>query len=78
MEKLNNILNIIIGVSIGLFIGYVLFDIWKLFYHPEFYDAQALPFYAFIIIRGIFPSIILVVCFITKIIIKRSDKNKIC
>lgn len=75
MKKLNNILNIIIGVSIGLFIGFVLADVWKIIYHPEFYHAQALRFSTIIMIRGILPSIILVVCLIIKIIIKCCEKK---
>ena len=75
MKKLNNILNIIIGVFVGLFIGYVLTDVWKLIYHPEFYHAQALPFGTIIMIQGILPSIIVVVCLIIKIIIKYREKK---
>lgn len=75
MKKLNNLLNIIIGVSVGLFIGYVLTEIWKLIYHPEFYHAQALRFSTIIMICGILPSIILVVCLIIKIIIKCREKK---
>ena len=75
MKKLNNILNIIIGVSVGLFIGFVINDVWRLIYHPEFYHAQALPFGTIILIRGILPSIILVVCLIIKIVIRFREKK---
>lgn len=75
MKTLNHILNIVIGVSIGSFIGFVLYDIWKLIYHPEIYAAQALPFRTFILLRGIFPFIIVVVCLVIKVIIKRNRRK---
>ena len=76
MKKINHLLNIIIGVAIGSFIGLIGYDVWKLNVDPMFYHAQAMPFSFFIIVRGIFSGIIILICIIIKMIIKNNGKNK--
>lgn len=75
LEKLNNILNIVMGSSIGVFIGhavYVYFDYRK---YPDLYAIQSAPWYASIMTYGLCTTFILLVAMILKVLIKKKLKK---
>ena len=76
MKKLNNLLNIIIGVCVGVFIGhglYVTFDYCK---NPELYAFQSAPWYTSILGYGGFTIAVAAVCIIIKLCFRYWDRNK--
>lgn len=75
LNKINNWLNIIIGVTVGIFIGngaYVLFDNRK---NPELYAMQSAPWYTDILVCAVFSAAILLIAFIAKRIIRNRSKR---
>lgn len=75
MKKVNQILNIIIGSFIGVFIGYAIYVVWNYKTHPEFYAMQSAPWYTGILVYGMFTVILEVVCLITKLFIRLWNKK---
>ena len=45
MKKVNNVLNIIIGSFVGVFIGHGLYVLWNFKTRPELYAMQSAPWY---------------------------------
>lgn len=41
LKRINELINIVIGVSIGVFIGYGLYSFWDFKSHPELYAMQS-------------------------------------
>lgn len=68
-KKIRQILNIIMVSFLGLFIGSSLYSCWFYQTHKDLYIGESAPWYTTIIIRGLFISLILVVCMIIKIIL---------
>lgn len=76
MKKLNNILNVIIGAFVGVFIGHGICVIWNFQTRPELYAMQSAPWYTSILLYGAFTIIVLLICFVIKAIIKHKQKKK--
>lgn len=76
MKKAKQIINIIMGTSVGVFIGHSIYVIWNLKTRPELYARQSAPWYISILVYGIFTLIVLVVCFLLKVILKYIAKKK--
>lgn len=74
MKKLNNVLNITIGIAVGVFIGYGIYIVWSFRTHPELYAMQSAPWYTSILVYGAFTIVVLLICLAAKVIIK----HKIC
>ena len=53
LKKLNSILNIVIGLDIGAFIGYGICVFWDYKTHPDLYEIRSAPWYTSILIHGI-------------------------
>lgn len=70
MKKVNQILNIIMGTFIGVFIGHAIYVAWNFKNHPEFYAMQSAPWYTSILVYGVFTVILEVVCLLSKIFLK--------
>lgn len=68
-KKVNQILNIIIGSFIGIFIGSVLYKYWHFQKYPDLYAMQSAPWYTSILINGLFTFLLLTVCMIVKVIL---------
>lgn len=75
MQMLNDFLNTIIGSSIGIYIGHVLWRIWDFKTEPEFYAMQSAPWYTSILLYGVVTFIEVLVCVVIKAIIKHKQKN---
>lgn len=74
MKKVNQILNVIIGSFIGVFIGHSLCVIWSYNTNPEMYTFQSAPWYTSIQVYGIFTIVILAICLLIKLVLNRSNK----
>lgn len=74
-EKLNRILNIVMGSVAGVFIGYGGYSVWDYKKHVELYAMQSKPWYTGILIYGIFLVVVLLVGIALKFMIRRSIKE---
>lgn len=74
-NKLNRILNIIMGSVVGVFIGYGLYSVWDYRTHMGLYTMQPKPWYTGILDYGIFAIVVLLLCVILKLIFRKSAKK---
>lgn len=74
-NRLNRILNIVMGSVVGVFIGYGAYSVWDYKTHKGLYEMQSAPWYKGILIYGIFTVIVLFLCIITKLVIRKSVKG---
>lgn len=71
-EKIKRILNIIMSSSIGVFLGYSMYEYWHFKKYPGLYALQSAPWYTRIFVHGLFTAALITVCIIIKILfIKR-------
>ena len=77
MQRLNNFLNTIIGSFVGVFIGHVLWKIWDFKTSPDLYAMQSAPWYTSILVYGGFTLVVLVVCFVIKVIFTLYEKKRL-
>lgn len=71
-NKLNSILNIIIGSVIGIFLGYGIYTLWDYKPHPGLYAMQSAPWYTGILFYGIFAAVVILLSFLLKRILRKS------
>jgi len=76
LKKINSILNIIIGSSIGVFIGHGIYVFWDYKTHPDLYAMQSAPWYTSILVYGLFTIVALIVGIMIKLIIRRKLKQQ--
>lgn len=76
LEKLNYILNIVIGSLIGVFIGQGLYDFWDYRARPGLYAMQSAPWYTGILVRGVFTLAALIVAVIIKLVVRSRLKKR--
>ena len=74
-SKLNNILNILMGSFVGVFIGYGIYSVWDYKTHPDLYAMQSAPWYTSILLYGILAVAVLILGFILKRIIRKGLKK---
>ncbi len=67
-KKLNQILNIIMGSLIGVFIGSGLYKYWHFQKYPDLYAMQSAPWFTGILVNGLLVLVLLAVCMIVKVI----------
>ncbi len=70
-KKINQILNIIMGSLIGVFIGSGLYKYWHFQKYPDLYVIQSAPWYTGILINGLLVLVLLAVCMIVKVILMK-------
>lgn len=78
-KKINQILNVIMGSLIGMFIGSGLYKYWHFRKYPYLYVMQSAPWYTGILINGLLTFVLLAVCMIVKVILieKKGRSQKI-
>lgn len=74
LRKLNCFLNIVIGSSIGVFIGFGIYKFWHFKTYPNLYAMQSAPWYTELLLDGALVAVLVVVCIILKLIIWRKLK----
>ncbi len=70
-KKINQMLNIIMGSFIGVFIGSGLYKYWHFQKYPDLYVIQSAPWYTGILINGLLVLVLLAVCMIVKVILMK-------
>ena len=68
-QKIQRILNIIMGSFIGVFIGSGLYRYWHFRKYPDLYVMQSAPWYTGILVQGLFTLVLLAVCLIIKVVL---------
>lgn len=76
LKKINRILNIIIGTSIGVFIGHGIYIYWDYKAHPDLYAMQSAPWYTSILFYGLFTIIALIAVIVIKLVIRHRLKQQ--
>ena len=74
-NKLNHLLNIIMGSVAGVFIGYSLYSVWDYKTHMDFYAMQSAPWYTGILVYGKFTAVVLLLSIGLKFMIRKSRKK---
>ena len=74
LRKLNCFLNIVIGSSIGVFIGFGIYKFWHFKTYPNLYAIQSAPWYTELLLDGALVAVVVVVCIILKLIIRKNSK----
>ena len=70
MKRLNQILNIVIGATLGVFAGDALFLYWDWRTHPELYAMNSAPWYTGPVVYGFVAAAAILVSLIVKAIIR--------
>lgn len=68
-QRIQRILNIIMGSFIGVFIGSGLYRYWHFRKYPDLYIMQSAPWYTSILVQGLFTLVLLAVCLIIKVVL---------
>ena len=76
MLKIKRILNAIMSVCLGYYVGHCIFVFWKHYRYPEIYAMQSAPWYTSLWVNGLMVLAIMLICTIAKIILKYIDKKK--
>ena len=71
LKKINSFINILIGGFIGAFIGGSIFRYLDYKNYPELFVMQSAPWYTGIQISGIALIVVLIICVLIKIIIRK-------
>lgn len=71
LKKINSFINILMGCFIGAFIGGSIFRYLDYKNHPELFVMQSAPWYTGIQISGIALIVVLIICVLIKIIIRK-------
>lgn len=71
LKTINSFINILIGGFIGAFIGGSIFRYLDYKNHPELFVMQSAPWYTGIQISGIALIVVLIICVLIKIIIRK-------
>lgn len=74
LRKLNCFLNIVIGSFIGVFIGFGIYKFWHFKTYPNLYVMQSAPWYTELLLDGALVAVVVVVCIILKLIIRKKSK----
>lgn len=72
MKKLDRVLTLVMGVSVGLFLARLLYLLWDVNAHPALYAAQSAPW----TVRLIVPGACMVLCLVVGGLGKRLIKSK--
>ncbi len=75
LERLNIILNSVIGSCIGVFIGHSIYRYFDYTNHPDLYEIQSAPWYTSIQIYGLAVALIVFIAIIIKFLIKKKMRS---
>lgn len=74
MKKLNYLLNIVLGSSVGVFLGHGIYVLWDHKSHPDIYAMRSAPWYASILIYGACMAVVVIIAIAIKICIRKKVK----
>lgn len=70
-KKLNQILNVVMGTSVGVWIGHGIYVAWDYHTRPGLYAMQSAPWYTSILLYGAVTLFILLAAIIIKLLIRK-------
>ena len=68
-KNICQILNIIMGSSIGVLLGSGLYRYWHFHKYPDLYFIQSAPWYTGVLLHGFFTLIVIMLCLIIKAVL---------
>lgn len=71
LKRINNLMNIVIGAAIGVFIGCGLYNFSDFKHHPELYAMQSAPWYTQLVPWGGVTIRIIAIAAIIKLICRK-------
>ena len=71
LKRINELLNIIVGATVGVFVGHGLYVYGRYRKYPELYAIQSAPWYTSILLYGGLTLVTVAVCAILKVILGR-------
>ena len=74
LKRLNNILNVVMGSSVGVIVGHTIYVYWEYRKYPDLYAMQSAPWYTELLLDGALVAVVAVVCIILKLVIWRKLK----
>lgn len=75
-RRINNFLNVLIGISVGTLVGHSVYVIYDYKAHPGLYAMQSAPWYTSIQMYALFCAVVVGIAVIAKIIIRQKlDDN---
>lgn len=77
LEKWNNSLNILIGSSIGVFLGYSIYKYCHYRKYPGLYELQSAPWHTSIQIYGLASGVVIVIAIIFKFLVKKKLRKNL-
>ena len=75
LKRVNFILNSVIGLFMGVFIGHSIYRYYDYTNHPDLYEIQSAPWYASIQTYGLAVALIVFIAIIIKLLIKKKMQN---
>ena len=76
MKRLDQILNIVIMVFLGIFVKYAVDTYWAYQAQPGLYEAQSAPWYTGVLTDGLFTGVVLAAAVILKLVICKKGKGE--
>ena len=76
MVKIKKILNAIMSVCTGYYVGHCIFTLWNYYRHPELYAMQSAPWYTSLWVYGLMLLVVVLICIAIKIILRYIEKRK--
>ena len=73
LRRITQLLSIIMGCSVVVLIGYVIYKYCHYSKYPDFYIVQSAPWYTGILLYGAITLIVLAACFLLKLLLKAID-----
>lgn len=70
-KPIDQVLNEIIGIFGGFFVGHCIYVVWNRIMHPDIYAAQSAPWYTSILLWGAVTAVVLLTILIIKWLIRK-------
>lgn len=75
LRRINHVLNILIGTSVGVFLGHSLYACRSYHARPDLYAMQSAPWYTSILVHGMLTLAVLVILTLLKLILRSIQKK---
>ena len=76
MIRMKKILDVVMRVWLGYYVGHCIFVCWNHYKHPEFYAIQSAPWYTSLWVDGIAVLAVVLACTLVKFILSYIGKIK--
>lgn len=76
MIKMKKMLNAVMSVCLGYYIGHFIFVLWNHYRQPEIYAMQSAPWYTSLWVYGIVVLAVIGICILIKLILNHIEKTK--